>query len=87
MYTFRELLEIDLEETRNLVFVIKGDYFIGKIWSRNRYDDCIVFGNPETKDSVVIYLNISEELYLYNNDTTDDIAIPDKFEVYKQILN
>jgi hypothetical protein len=32
MYTFRELLEMDLEEIRGLEFIVNGDYFIGKIW-------------------------------------------------------
>ena len=64
MYTFRELLEMDLEEIRGLEFIVNGDYFIGKIWECNRKDRCIVFGNPGTKNLAFVYLNKYKELYL-----------------------
>jgi hypothetical protein len=88
MYTFRELLEMDLEEIRGLEFIVNGDYFIGKIWECNRQNDCIVFGNPGTKNLSFVYLNKYEELYLYKEESKPDIAVTDKFEVYnKRIQN
>jgi hypothetical protein len=42
MYTFRKLLEMDLEEIRGLEFIVNGDYFIGKIRECNRKDSCIL---------------------------------------------
>ena len=87
MYTFRELLEMDLEEIRGLEFVVNGDYFIGKIWECNRQNECIVFGNPGTKNFSFVYLNKCEELYLYKEESKPDIAVTDKFEVYKRIQN
>ena len=90
MYTFRELLEMDLEETHSLVFVIKDDYFIGKICGYNREDEWILFENLETQTQSVVYLINTEELYLCieeKGENKPEIAITDKFEVYKQILN
>jgi hypothetical protein len=85
MYKFRELLEMDLEETRGLEFTVNGDYFIGKIWECNRKDCCIVFGNPGTKNFAFVYLNKYEKLYLYKKEDEPDIEISDKFEVHRPI--
>jgi hypothetical protein len=90
MYIFRELLEIDLEEARDFVFVVNGYYFIGGICVRNREDEWILFENRETQTQAVVYLNKSEELYLCiaeQEERKPEIAIADKFEVYKPIRN
>ena len=93
MYTFRELLEIDLEEARDLVFVVNGDYFIGRICVRNLKDEWIIFKNYEAQTSVAVYINNSEEISLRKEETEEteepipDMLIDDNFEVYKQILN
>ena len=90
MYIFRELLEIDLEDARDLVFVVNGYYFIGRICVRNREDEWILFENLETQTQSVVYLLNTEELYLCieeKGENKPEIAITDKFEVYKQILN
>ena len=90
MYTFRELFEIDLEEARDFVFVANGYYFIGRICVRNREDEWILFENRGTQTQAVVYLNSSEELYLCIEEQEErkpEIAIADKFEVYKQIRN
>jgi len=84
MYTFREILEMDLEEIRGLEFIVNGDYFIGKIRECNRKDSCIVFGNLGTKNFTFVYLNKYEKLYLYKEENEPDIEISDKFEVYRQ---
>ena len=93
MYTFRELLEIDLEESRDLVFVVNGDYFIGRICVRNLKDEWIIFKNYEAQTSVAVYVNNSEELSLRKEETEEteepipDMLIDDNFEVYKCIRN
>jgi|LakMenEpi03Aug12_release.lakeMendotaPanAssembly.Ray.scaffolds.fasta_scaffold2238228_1 hypothetical protein len=90
MYTFRELLEIDLEESRDLVFVVNGDYFIGRICVRNLKDEWIIFKNYEAQTSVAVYINNSEELSLRKEEMEEnipDMLIDDNFEVYKCIRN
>ena len=88
MYTFRELLEIDLEKERDLVFVVNGDYFIGRICVRNVQDKWIIFKNYEAQTSVAVYVNKSKGLSLRKEETeeiTSDMVIDDCFEAYKQI--
>ena len=86
MYTFGELLEM---KSKNLVFV-NGDRILGKICVYNREDEWILFENLETQTQSVVYLINTEELYLCieeKGENKPEIAITDKFEVYKQILN
>lgn len=90
MYIFRELLEIDLEEARDFVFVANGYYFIGRICVRNLKDKWILFDNVGTKTQAVVYLNKSEKIYLgieEKEENKPDIEITDKFEAYKPIRN
>jgi hypothetical protein len=88
MYTFRELLEIDLEKECDLVFVVNGDYFIGRICVRNVKDKWIIFKNYGTQAQIAVYVNKSEGISLRKEETeerTSDMVIDDCFEAYKQI--